>query len=558
MAVSGTPTSGDDTLVGDNADDVIAGEEGNDVIDGGGGADIIYGDVTYLTNGGLDSDQPDNSWSPGAVDGWFNPGSNGTIERWGDGFLGLPTDDGGTFIELDGNRAGIDHVQTNVELDTGVTYTLSFDHAARAGSSVNDDFQVTHNGVVIATISPSSTTTFTTTTLTITGVSGTDTIGFRELPSQDNSLGPLLDNVQITLTEASAAASAFSFDDTLNGGAGDDRIYGQEGDDVITGGTGNDYIEGGIGDDTIALTDGGGTDIVGDFTIGEDLLDVSGLTDANGNPIGLKDVVVTSDGQGGSILTFPNGEQVILRDVPPSDLDTKPELRAVGIPCLAGGTKVATAAGLKPIEELQQGDLVEVCPCSDSKGPSHAVLRRVFSRTVGVDELRQRPEFRPVRISKGALGRGLPVNDLLVSRQHRMVVDSAIATRMFGSAEVLVPAIKLTRLPGISVEQEVESVTYYHLLFDEHQVIFAEGAPTESLYTGPQALKALAPEARAEIFGLFPEIRRPDHVPMPARPIPPAKRQKRLIERHLKNGKPLIRTGDTANQARFARTAQIA
>ncbi len=122
-------------------------------------------------------------------------------------------------------------------------------HAARAGGSVNDDFEVTHNGVVIATISPSTTTSFTTTEITITGLSGTDTIGFREIASQDNGLGPLLDNIQISLTEAEVASGVFSYDDIIDGGAGDDIIYGQEGDDIITGGTGNDYIEGGIGND---------------------------------------------------------------------------------------------------------------------------------------------------------------------------------------------------------------------------------------------------------------------------------------------------------------------
>ena len=52
------------------------------------------------------------------------------------------------------------------------------------------------------------------------------------------------------------------------------------------------------------------------------------------------------------------------------------------------------------------------------------------------------PKVQPVRILAGALGHGMPQRDLLVSRQHRMLVSSAICERMFGLEQVLVSAIK--------------------------------------------------------------------------------------------------------------------
>lgn len=537
MAVTGTPTSGDDTLTGDGADDEVIGQEGSDSIDGGGGNDTIYGDVRLLDNGELDSNQSNNSWGlRTTLDGWFNTGSSGRIETWGDGFFGLSPADGSAFIELDvhGN-GGLDHLQTNLELDTGLTYTLSFDHAARPGSGVNDDFEVTHNGIVIATISPSSIGSFTTTEVTITGVSGTDTIGFREIAGQSNGVGVLLDNVQISLTQAEVDAGSFTYDDILDGGAGDDNIYGQEGDDTITGGTGNDYMEGGIGDDVFVLADGSGSDVIGDFTIGEDLLDVSNLTDATGNPVDVDDATVTSDGEGGSILTFPNGEQIRLRNIAPSDLDTDQELRDIGIPCFVAGAMIMTTRGEIAVEDLVEGDgIVTLC----SNGGRHVMreIRRIFRREV----VTTNPKLHPVRILAGALGNGAPKRDLLVSRQHRMLVQSKIADRMFGTPEVLIPAIKLTELPGIFVEEEVETVEYFHLLFDQHEVIYAEGAPTESLFTGPETLKAISPEAREEIMAIFPEIADLDYKPTPARYIPEGKQQKHLMARHLKNNKPCL------------------
>jgi plastocyanin len=50
-----------------------------------------------------------------------------------------------------------------------------------------------------------------------------------------------------------------------------------------------------------------------------------------------------------------------------------------------------------------------------------------------------------------------------------------------------------------------ETVTYVHVLLDRHEVIFAEGAATESLHPGDYML-AGASETRAEILALFPEL----------------------------------------------------
>lgn len=120
-----------------------------------------------------------------------------------------------------------------------------------------------------------------------------------------------------------------------------------------------------------------------------------------------------------------------------------------------------------------------------------------------------------------------------------MLVQSKIAERMFGTSEVLLPAIKLVGLPGIFVDEDVDSVEYFNLLFERHEVLFSEGAQSESMYTGPEALKSISDEAREEILALFLEIADLEYLPEPARRIPSAKHQKRLIERHAKNSKPL-------------------
>jgi len=535
MAITGTPSTGNDTLTGDGADDSVTGQQGDDVILGGGGGDVIYGDNLFVDNGALNSDQPAGSWSQGTVPGWFNTGSGGTIERWGNGFQGLNTYDGSAFIELDGNTQGVDHVQSNLELDTGVEYVLSFGHAARASGGAADDFEITLNGVVIATISPSSTSSFTYDSITITGVAGTDTIGFREIASQDNGLGVLLDNIQITRSDAQVASGTDSFNDTLDGQAGNDSIYGQEGDDLITGGQGDDYLEGGIGADTFVATDGDVRDRIGDFTVGEDLLDISALSLPGGGPVTTADITVTSDGQGGSILNFPNGEQIVLRGVSPSEIDTEEELGNLGIPCFVAGTAIATPGGERAVEDLREGDRVCI-HLPDGTSAARRVLR-VFRRDLSAEDLRHDPKLRPVRITKGALGKGLPLRDLYVSGQHRMLIASGAAGRMFGAPEVLVPAIRLASLPGVEVIPTPRPTVYVHLLLEGHEVVFAEGAPSESLLTGVGALGALDREARLEILRLFPELCQKGHRIKPARPVPTRAQQKRLVARLLRNQK---------------------
>lgn len=214
----------------------------------------------------------------------------------------------------------------------------------------------------------------------------------------------------------------------------------------------------------------------------------------------------------------------------------RPDVDAASIVpvCFCKGTLIETAAGLKPVERLRVGEKVR------RVDGSFARLRRVFHTGLSADDLRGNDKVRPVRIVAGALGNGLPRRDLCVSRQHRMLVTSKIAERMFGHRDVLVPAIKLTALPGIFVDEPIRAVDYYHLLFDAHEVIFAEGAPTESLFTGPEALKAVGSDARREILQLFPHLADVSDRPEPARFIPCGRLQKQLIYRHAKNQKPVL------------------
>lgn len=202
--------------------------------------------------------------------------------------------------------------------------------------------------------------------------------------------------------------------------------------------------------------------------------------------------------------------------------------------CFAAGTKIETLRGTVPIEALRVGDRVTRAPQGD------AVLRQILSRHVPAAELAARPNLRPIRISAGAFGPDMPQRDLLVSPQHRMLLSSKIVQRVCGAPQALVAATRLTDLPGIERDISVPSVTYFHLVFDAHEVIYAEGAPSESFYPGPVAIAALSPAARAEFTALFSEACIRHMRSNPACIIPQRGQQRTIARRHLKNGKALL------------------
>lgn len=206
------------------------------------------------------------------------------------------------------------------------------------------------------------------------------------------------------------------------------------------------------------------------------------------------------------------------------------------VPCFVSGTLIETQNGPVRVEDLQAEDQVL------TYDHGYQPIRWIGSRTLDQATLRQNPKLKPILIRADALGAGFPKQDLIVSPQHRVLVSSAIAMRMFDCKEVLIPANKLLPLNGVeTLNSGSETIQYFHILFEDHEIIWSNGSPTESLFTGAEALKAISPEGREEIETLFPEICDPDFKPKSARFIPEkGRRMKKLVERHRSNNQPLF------------------
>lgn len=170
------------------------------------------------------------------------------------------------------------------------------------------------------------------------------------------------------------------------------------------------------------------------------------------------------------------------------------------VPCFTSGTTIMTGLGLKPVERIRPGDMV----MTRDNG-----LREVAwagRRDLTELDLARDPRLRPVLIRAGALGEGSPARDMYVSPNHRVLLSGARMAMLFGEREVLVAAKHLLGRPGIERAPRA-GVSYLHLLFDAHEVLFSDGMWTESFFPGDTALAGLGVAQSREIATLFPELR---------------------------------------------------
>lgn len=308
----------------------------------------------------------------------------------------------------------------------------------------------------------------------------------------------------------------------------DDPRSGDSGDDRVT------YDDPSTGNEVITITDST-MSFMADILLGDgSTIQVKVLVVQMTNG----DVFVTDFENNGSLDNL-NIQSITLKTVETSlfagwfDNQSVDGSRVV---CFTSGTLIDTDRGAVHVEDLRAGDMVRTM---DS---GFQAVRWVGSRQIAASELAANPNLCPIRVRAGALGGGLPERDLLVSPQHRILLRSKIALRMFDSDEVLSAAKHLAVLEGIEIASDVRDVIYVHFLCDRHEIVFAEGTPTESLYTGAQALKSVSAAARAEILALFPELhdRAPDQRPLPARPLLRGREARQLAIRHARNTKPLL------------------
>ena len=459
--------SGDDTLFGgaDTSADSLVGGDGNDSLNGGGGNDQVEGGTgnDWLSgNSGNDTvrggDGADSVFGAEGDDVMTGDASNDSMEGW----TGNDTMFGGTGDDYIDGSIGADSLEGGDGNDTLL-----------GGSDVGKD--------------------------TLRGGLGDDSL----------SAGGGDD----VLDGGDGADILFAADgnDQLDGGAGNDTLDGWTGNDTINAGTGDDQITGGNGNDTFVYAAGDGVDTITDFNFGNtgtlndgditnnDRIDLSAFYDdiweltADFNDDGILNQS-NSTLLGGTVdysnnSSFGGGGLVFSGATGNASSFT---VENTGVVCFASGTRILTTEGERLIETLRVGDRII------TRDNGVQTLRWIGKRDLSQTDLARNPKLHPIHLSPKLTGGDLP---LIVSPQHGVVFN-------VDGEETLVRAIHLARLQGgaARVMHGCRKVSYFHIMFEDHQIVFANGAPSESFFPGHFALAALESDVRSEIYELFPDL----------------------------------------------------
>lgn len=534
---------GNDSVEAGLSDDTVYGGSGNDTLEGEAGDDVLYGDADLV-----DVTAESLNWDAQGGDG--TDISGGFTQDTGNMDVTVSmTDDGDNSPLLQVETTDTLYVDTGEPFDAnssayiygngdGATSTTTIGFAAQSGTGMSDEVQnvefrindidwgtgnhtdvVTVNAydadgnAVSVTITPGGGDTVSGNTITA------ETVGESAADAGGSALieiaGPVSEIEIIYSNDQSGTQAVWvsdvhfetipapttGGDDSLDGGAGDDTLFGEEGDDTLIGGTGADEMTGGAGNDIFTVAQGDTAD-GGD---GDDYFTVTDLSEAG------TDAVTITGGEGGET----NGDTLQLTpDVTYADITFTNTDDAAGglsgnftltdgtvvnfteienIICFTPGTMILTEKGERPIESLRPGDRVI------TRDHGAQPLRWIGNSTVpGHDK------FAPVEIAAHLLdGARRP---LLVSPQHRVLFGGYQTELYFGEDEVLAAAIHLE--DGHDVRRApCRMVTYIHVMFDRHEVIYAEGAATESFHAGDVGIAALCHEAREDMFDTMPHLR---------------------------------------------------
>jgi len=549
---------GDDTIDGGTGNDTLKGNVGSDTITGGAGDDIIYGDfgaeLTAETAPAPASDAEQLTYQINNfnVDLLGNVHVNVAYDFWTD----VSGKEDVTIV--DGGFRDIDNIfLSKMGKDDDEEDTFRFDL-----SGFDDDFSV-----YIKSEGTEDRLVFTNVTSDTENGDGSHTITYTGSDGAEHTVTVHPGDAQVLTYDAEPDLTPYADDgdvidggdgaDTIDAGFGNDSVTGGAGDDTIVASTGSDTIDAGTGTDTYTA-EGGTTYAGGPITVTVDDTGtgtveksdgstdtisnfekfVAGETDGVTDSLTLTDAVrafdvdtelqgiddtatgtFTPSGGGGPICFGGPGEPTLsqllsgsydpgtgpIAPVGAYQIDGGDETGQIGdvgfenfeevnfsVICFARGTRIETDRGEIAVEDLAAGDLVRTL--DNGLQP----IRWIGSTTVPA-----RGALAPIEIRAGALGNR---ETLRVSPQHRMLMQGWRVELLFGEAETLVPA---KHLLNDSTIRRIEGgeVEYFHVLFDRHEIVFAEGIPSESFHPGAVGLGGMAEPTREEILALFPHLR---------------------------------------------------
>jgi Hint domain len=140
-----------------------------------------------------------------------------------------------------------------------------------------------------------------------------------------------------------------------------------------------------------------------------------------------------------------------------------------GSHCLLRGTTIQTASGNRKIEELMVGDLLPTL--FGGQRPIQWIARYPFRKSDPFKPWVVKA-VQPVRVARSALAPDVPHTDLYLTGWHALFVDG-----------VLIPVGSLINGTTIKLYEarELAELEFFNIKLESHDVIYADGAPVETL-----------------------------------------------------------------------------
>lgn len=178
-----------------------------------------------------------------------------------------------------------------------------------------------------------------------------------------------------------------------------------------------------------------------------------------------------------ALLLAPLKPKVEYRLVGIDTTEARAKLALVACVSFTAGTHITLTTGeQRLVEDLKPGDKV----LTRDDGPQEL-------RWIGHTTQRAVGDFAPIRIAADTLHNS---GDLIVSPEHRLFIYQRTDELGLGRSEVMVRARHMVN--GSSITRlEGGFVDYYQLLFDTHQIIYAEGIAAETLLLDERTQPAL-------------------------------------------------------------------
>ena len=165
---------------------------------------------------------------------------------------------------------------------------------------------------------------------------------------------------------------------------------------------------------------------------------------------------------------------------------------------LAGTASVRTPCGGRRVENVRPGDLIV------TRDNGLRPVRMVWTRTVTAADIAADPSLAPVRLRPRAIGPMMPQRELVVAASHRVLVPGYRLADLPDDQSCLLAARTIAEASDAAyLDRTSGDLTFYNIVFDDHQVFCANGLPVESYLPSRASLGQLDEALRGHLSALF-------------------------------------------------------